>query len=126
MSDKARLARRTDPDASHIAAGRDSATRRTNEEIVLALVRRYPGRSSRSLWLRLPEGQRAVIDRAEVHRRLSDARNKGLVHNGPRSDTCLDSGRKELTWHPGPKPESVTQKTLEFAATPAWQQTKPR
>ena len=86
-------ARTTDPDTSHEAAARHSASgaRGTNAERVLqSMVRGYP-ETFREIALR------AGMDCVEVMRRLNDLRRSGLVGiDGKRK--CRITGTRMQTW----------------------------
>ena len=86
-------ARTTDPDTSHEAAARHSASgaRGTNAERVLqSMVRGYP-ETFREIALR------AGMDCVEVMRRLNDLRCAGLVEVGPKRE-CRIARTRMQTW----------------------------
>jgi hypothetical protein len=83
------MARLTDHDSSHAAADRmqESGCARAQRDLVLALVRRYPGSTS----LQLAELGR--IDRYIPGRRLSELKKEGRVE-------AVKPEGKEIQWFP--------------------------
>lgn len=92
-------ARANDPASSHEAAERmNRGTAKRHREIVIDLVWKFPGRTSKELAMLVDKPDKDDgVDRHEIARRLPEAEAAGEVH---RKD-----GGKELTWHPGRKPE---------------------
>lgn len=92
-------ARRDDPISSHEAAERvNRGTAKRHREIVTDLVWKFPGRTSKELAMLVDKPDKdGGIDRHEIARRLPEAEAEGEIHR-------RDGGR-ELTWHPGRKPE---------------------
>jgi predicted ArsR family transcriptional regulator len=88
------LARRTDPESSHIAARRmvESGAQGDQQQITLVLVRKYPNRTSDEL------AALGSLDRYQLARRLPELERSGLVERGAmrKSDT---TGRPACTWH---------------------------
>jgi hypothetical protein len=85
--------RATDPIGSHEAADRVTADGSADAQaaVVLGLVQRHPGRTSREL------ARLAQMDRHIVARRLPELRDNKLVKNGERR-RCECSGVTALTW----------------------------
>ena len=91
-------ARNSDPETSHEAASRHnrSGKSKANCEIVLALVRAWPGMTSVELHGTQVD---SCLERHEVSRRLSDLERKGLVRKGPEK-VCEVKGTSMVTWCP--------------------------
>lgn len=89
-------ARNSDPETSHEAASRHnrSGKSKANCEIVLALVRAWPGMTSVELHGTQVD---SCLERHEVSRRLSDLERKGLVRKGPEK-VCEVKRTKMVTW----------------------------
>ena len=88
-------ARRTDPLSSKLAAAdvEKSGLRRHQIEHVVAVVKAYPGMTSRELSMMCP-----TLDRYTLARRLPDAEKLGLVTRAEKMKRCSCSGRLALTW----------------------------
>jgi len=89
-------ARRKDPPSSHIAARKVAEKSIKQRELVMALVRKHPGMSSKELAAVAAHGE------VEFHRlrytfarRLSELRDQKQVFNGTPVE-----GSSELTWWP--------------------------
>lgn len=89
-------ARRTDPESSHRAAEEITASgkRAAQLALVIAAVRRFPGRTSMEL------AGLTGLDRYLLARRLPEAVTAGAVAKGAQR-LCLRSDRLALTWNPG-------------------------
>lgn len=87
-------ARASDPQSSHEAAEtiESSGTANIQRQQVIDAVWKWPGRTSKEL-----AALDGTLDRYQFGRRLPEAEELGEIH---RRD-----GGKELTWHPGRKPE---------------------
>lgn len=87
-------ARRNDPATSHQAETEinDSGLRGRQQRLVCALVRRYPGRTSREL------ARVAGIDRYMVARRLPEIEPVFVRKGEPKR--CEVGGRAASTWWP--------------------------
>ncbi len=85
-------ARNTDPATSHIAAAKATRTNRAAQQHkVLAVVEKYPNRTSAEI---------AVLAGMERHipaRRLPELRQAGLVKNGERR-VCTATGNPSMVW----------------------------
>lgn len=88
------IARKSDPVSSKEAAHKltDSGKRQTQCNTILALVKRYPGRTS----LELAE-LTFEFDRYIFARRLADLEHMGLVRKASVR-TCKESGNRAVTW----------------------------
>ena len=87
------IARTTDPDTSHEAAARHSASgaRSTNAQRVLAAM--LPGQPETFREIAL----RCGLDPVETMRRLNDLRCAGLVEVGPKRE-CRIARTRMQTW----------------------------
>lgn len=89
------LARRTDPESSHIAARSMVASGALSDQqrISVALVRAYPNHTSDEL------AALGTLDRYQLARRLPEVERLGFVERGAirKSNT---TGRPSCTWHP--------------------------
>ncbi len=90
------LARRTDPEPSHVAA---SEVERTGKAAVqrgfaLAAVRAFPGCTSHEL------SERTGSDRYMLARRLPELRSDHLVRSSDTKHFCRVTGRRAQTWWP--------------------------
>jgi hypothetical protein len=92
LVDPARLARATDPPASHAAAEAIAPNLPKLHEYVLALVKRFPGYTASEL-ARANE----IGDPRVINRRLGEMELRGMVVRGPER-ACKVSGRKAATW----------------------------
>lgn len=86
---------RTDPDTSREAAVGHAASgaRETNVIRAVRLVESHPGLTSREYAEIAPPD----MDLTEVRRRLTDARNAGLIVNGDKR-RCSVAGTRQMTW----------------------------
>jgi len=93
------IAKNTDPASSHIAAERmdDSGARMRNVVRVSRYVRTHPGSTAAELQALIGD-----LDVVEVQRRLSDMKNAGNAHHGPRLRYCRIAGQRVVTWWAGP------------------------
>lgn len=95
-----RIARRHDPETSHLAAAEitQSGKRATQQEIVRNIVRAAPGLTSAEV-----SGHARhfgpLIDRYSAARRLPELEAAGFVRNGEKR-RCKVTGRLALTWWP--------------------------
>lgn len=91
--DRPLRARKTDPISSHIAADEAERTGRIGrqQQIVLAAVRRYRGRTASELARRCP------LDRYQVARRLPELADQLLIHCEMIRE-CTVTGRLAVTW----------------------------
>lgn len=87
------IARRTDPESSHLAAEHvtRSGARAHQQAQAIAAVRAYPGMTSFEL------AMRTDLDRYMLARRLPEVVCAGLVRKGD-SKRCSVTGRLALTW----------------------------
>lgn len=97
------IAANADPATSHESAERAtrSGARRRHAEIVLQLVRHWPGLTAVELHAR-----QSQLERHEVSRRLADLERAGLVHKGPPRK-CVIAGTSQSTWIAGAKQETL-------------------
>jgi hypothetical protein len=95
------IARKTDPDSSHLAAEEVtvSGRRDAQKEIVLVAVKKYIGATSAEL------AAHYGFDRYMVARRLPDLEKDGDVAKGQELRVCQISGRKAVTWWPNGEAE---------------------
>jgi hypothetical protein len=94
------IARRRDPETSHLAAEHvtKNGSRARQQIAVLALVQRFPGHTSAELSIKselLGDG----FDRWTVARRLPELRSAWRVKNGEKRQ-CAITGLKALSWYP--------------------------
>ncbi len=83
--------RNTDPRTSFDAERSHATKRRSNIEYIVRLVKKYPGMTSGEI------ADFSRMDRTEVSRRLSDAKNKGLLTaSNPRK--CSIKGTNMMCW----------------------------
>ncbi len=87
-------ARRTDPITSHEAAEFNETRRQSQVELVAEKVRRYPDHTSAEL------AALTQLDRHLVGRRLSGARDAGLIYMSACKRKCRLSRRNAMTWWP--------------------------
>src|SRR5690606_10155379 len=89
------IARRTDPESSHLAAEHvtRSGARAHQQAQAVAAVRAYPGCTSFEL------ATRTDLDRYMLARRLPECVTAGAVRKGP-AKRCSVTGRQALTWEP--------------------------
>ena len=89
------IARRTDPESSHLAAEHvtRSGARAHQQAQAVAAVRAYPGCTSFEL------ATRTDLDRYMLARRLPDAETAGAIRRGEQR-VCQVSNRRALTWYP--------------------------
>ena len=89
------ISRTSDPDTSAEAAHAVTASgkRSRNAEIVLALVKQYPGCTAVELQ-RKPGHE---LDRHEVSRRLADLATRGYVYKGAQR-ACQVNGTQMVVW----------------------------
>jgi len=94
--------RSDDPSTSKDAEQRvtRSGARATQAEQVLALVKRYPGRTSAEL-----AAFSGTLDRWQVARRLPDLERNQLAHRG-EPKRCQVTKTGGVTWLPGPAPDN--------------------
>lgn len=103
-------ARATDPSTSGAAADDMNACGASEAHVqaVVRLVRMYPGLTAVELRVRLknllPIGTWPDMDRWEISRRLPNARDRGLIREGPKRLGLNDKGRETmmLTWEAVP------------------------
>ncbi len=90
------MARRTDPESSHAAADwfETFGPKASQEELITALVCRYPGRTAQELEQLC--GKR--LSNVEIHRRSSGLRKRDLV------ETRVEDGA--VHWYPGSEAEA--------------------
>lgn len=118
QSDVHKLARRDDPDTSHMAAERStrSGKRQAGIRRIVAAVREHPGATSAEL------AKIVGMDRVEAGRRCPDAREQDLIHNPtdargePIKRRCSVAGTPAITWLPGPAPKALTESQRECLA----------
>lgn len=95
------IVRATDPESSHEAAARHTASgaRQRHAEIALALVRRMPGSTCIELFetTATNEEQKALGSSVELMRRLGDLRASKVIGNGEQR-LCKRKGTKMITW----------------------------
>lgn len=87
-------ARKNDPSSSKAAAAELEGSGRLEGQllVVLALVRSYPGRTSKEL------AAKSHIDRYTVARRLPELRRAGYVLMSSETRMCGAGGRQAHTW----------------------------
>lgn len=95
-----RLARRTDPETSHLAAAEHVGKLSQRRHQTLLIVQWYPGRTSgelaRLFALHFPNFPiRVAVE--TPHKRLPELAAEGLVFRG-RVRNCEDSNQKAITW----------------------------
>lgn len=91
-------ARASDPDTSKAAAAHVERTglAARQAQAVLDAVKRWPGLTSRELWVK-HKAAGGLLDRHDFARRLPELANHGLVRNGTARQ-CQSSGMKAMTW----------------------------
>jgi hypothetical protein len=97
------LARRTDPESSHLAAAalETSGARAIQKHQSLQAVKQWPGRTSHELAVAIGGGPET---RYMLARRLADLEHDGLVTKGGARE-CQITGHKACTWYVAtPKP----------------------
>lgn len=94
------IAHNIDPETSHEAAEQHTASgrREYHGQIVLELVKRYPGLTAVELWEMANPQVKAVLKEAqECRRRLSDL-NGIKVKQGP-ARKCSVKGTRQVVWY---------------------------
>lgn len=93
FNDPPPIARRSDPETSHLAAGEVTASGRREGQLlgVLALVRKYPLSTSLEL------AQKSTFDRYVTARRLPELEHSGLVVKRA-ARLCTVGNRLAVTW----------------------------
>lgn len=90
-----RLARRSDPVSSHLAAKRmvESGALSDQQRIARDLVVKYPNRTSDEL------AELGQLDRYQLARRLPEVEEAGYIERGAVRKSNK-TGRPACTWHP--------------------------
>ena len=105
MNETTRMARKSDPTTSHVAAEEHVERGKLGErqQQVLKLIRRFPGRTTGELgrnMYALYGSNLGIRSCAETpHKRAPELEAKGLVRRGA-ARKCKDSGYTAATWYP--------------------------
>ena len=96
------IARRTDPETSHLAAAEITGTGKRNKQAlqVLELVRKNPGCTSLELAsarVQVDSKTGPYVDRYQIARRMADLVAQGKVAKGP-TRRCKLGNRPAPTW----------------------------
>lgn len=94
------IAHAADPQSSHEAAEKHTASgkRARHAEIVLALVKKFPGQTALELWDDATvEQQDELKEYQEIRRRLTDLEKANLIRQGP-TRRCSVRFTPMLTW----------------------------
>lgn len=91
---------RADPETSREAASSHiaSGNRERNANIVLELVKRFPGSTAVELWEQAGDAQQVLKEMQEVRRRLVDLESAGVACKGD-ARPCKVKSTKMVVWN---------------------------
>ena len=95
MGDPSKLARKGDPDTSHMGA--QSFDQERDKILALDALARWPGLTARELEEQFRDGG---LD-GKIRKRLNDLKQDGVAHKEEKRQ-CAITGRVAYTWYPGP------------------------